>query len=86
MQFIKYDLGYLKKGQIIQVNLSTQANVKLMDLFNFSQYKNMKNHKYYGGLALQNPCYITVPKDGQWFLTIDLGGRTGTIQHSVIIK
>ena len=57
-----------------------------MDLFNFSQYKNMKNHKYYGGLALQNPCYITVPKDGQWFLTIDLGGRAGNIQHSVIIK
>lgn len=36
MKFLQYDLGQLKKGQIVEVSLSSQANVKLMSSTDFN--------------------------------------------------
>lgn len=82
MNFSYYDFGYLEKGKIVEVQLSAAANVRLMDSTNYSNYKNGRKHRYYGGYVTRSPCRITVPSAGHWYLTIDLGGYSGTVRHN----
>jgi len=84
VKFQYYDLGNLKGGEIVEINLSgSSANVKLMDSYNFSNYKNGRRHTYYGGHATRSPVRIPVPRSGHWYATIDLGGYSGTVRTSV---
>ena len=82
MNFSYYDFGYLEKGKIVEVQLSAAANVRLMDSTNYSNYKNGRKHRYYGGYVTRCPYRITVPSAGHWYLTIDLGGYSGTVRHN----
>lgn len=84
MQFQKYDLGNLQKGQIVEVTLKgSAANVRLVDSPNFQSYKNGRRHKYYGGYVTHSPYRISVPNSGHWYVAIDLGGYSGRISSSV---
>lgn len=83
MNFSYYDLKYLDKGQVVEVQLSAAANVRLMDSSNYSNYKNGRKHTYYGGYVTRSPHRITVPSSGHWYVTIDLGGYSGSVKHSV---
>ena len=83
MKFSYYDLGNLNKGQVVEVQLSAAANVRLMDSSNYSNYKNGRRHRYYGGYVKRSPYKITVPNSTHWYVTIDLGGYAGTVRHSV---
>jgi hypothetical protein len=84
MNFQKYDLGQLHGGEIVQVTLQgSAANVKLMDSSNFSSYKAGRRHSYYGGYVTHSPYKIPVPRSGHWYVTIDLGGYSGTIRSAV---
>lgn len=85
MHFAYYDLKHVEKGRIIEVKLSMAANVRLMDPQNFEEYKNNQKHQYYGGHVTVTPYRLRVPSTGHWFLTIDLGGYTGNLKHSVQI-
>lgn len=82
MNFSYYNFGHLDKGQIVEVQLSVAANVRLMDSTNYISYKNGKKHHYYGGYVKRSPYRIVVPSSGHWYLTIDLGGFAGTVKHS----
>lgn len=87
MQFTKYDLGSLKKGQTVVVSLSgNAANVRLMDSSNFNAYRNGRKHEYYGGLAKKSPVRISVPRNGHWYVTVDLMGLGGKVRSSVNIE
>jgi hypothetical protein len=55
MQFIHNDLGQRKRGEIVEITLTSGANVRLMDSSNFSSYKNGRRHSYIGGLAKRSP-------------------------------
>jgi hypothetical protein len=84
MNFQKYDLGQLDGGKIVEVTLQgSAANVKLMDSSNFSSYRAGRKHSYYGGYVTRSPHKIPVPRSGHWYVTIDLGGYSGTIRSSV---
>lgn len=84
MKFIHHDLRALKAGQVVSVSLSgNAANVKLMDSFNFSNYKNGKRHNYYGGHMTSSKTSLKVPSSGHWHLTVDLGGYPGTVNSNV---
>lgn len=85
MKFSFYDLGHRSKGEIVEVQLSAAANVRLMDSSNYSNYKNGKRHRYYGGYVKRSPYRIAIPSSGHWYLTIDLGGYSGTVKHSMRI-
>jgi hypothetical protein len=85
--FTKYDLGNLKKGQTVVVNLKgSQANVRLMDTTNFNAYRRGRNHHYYGGLAKKSPVRLTVPRNGHWYVTVDLFGLKGSVRSSVSVE
>ena len=84
MQYQVYDLHQCYKGERIQVTLrGNAANVRLMDSSNYNSYRNGRRHNYYGGLAKRSPVILTVPRNGHWYVTIDLGGLRGSVSSSV---
>jgi hypothetical protein len=84
MNFLHYDL-VLGNGDSVKVTLDKQANVRLLDDINYSNYKNGKKFNYFGGKALKSPLIINPPHPGNWNLVIDLGGYSGTVRASVRI-
>jgi len=82
MNYLHYDLT-LTTGDVVEVTLDKQANVRLMDDTNFSNYKSGQRATSYGGLAKQSPVRIAAPHAGHWHVVIDLGGYAGTVRASV---
>lgn len=80
--FIYYDLSQQQRGAVVEIELSTAANVFLVDSTNFSTYKRGGRYRYYGGQARRSPVRLGVPRSGHWYLVLDLGGYPGTIRHS----
>ena len=83
MNYLYKDLGTLHGGEIVEVRLNGQANVKLMTSSNYSAYKNGGRHTYYGGLATKTPVRLPVPSSGHWYVTVDLGGHAGKVSASI---
>lgn len=82
MNYLHYDL-HLKSGEVVEVTLDKQANVRLLDDNNFSLYRRSKRHRYYGGSATKSPVRLAPPHAGHWHLIVDLGGYAGTVKASV---
>jgi hypothetical protein len=82
MNFLHYDLD-LSTGDLVEVTLDKQANVRLLDDLNFAKYKRGEKHSYYGGRATKSPIRLHPPHAGHWHLVIDLGGYPGTVRASV---
>ena len=85
MQFIHNDLKRREKGEIVQVTLTSGANVRLMDNSNFNNYKNGRKHSYIGGLAKKSPLNLQIPHSGHWHVAIDMQGLRGSTRASVQI-
>ena len=85
MRFIHTDLGQRKRGEIIQVTLTSAANVRLMDSNNFSNYKHGRSHKYIGGLAKISPLKLQIPSSGHWHVAVDMQGLSGSTRASVSV-
>jgi hypothetical protein len=73
-------------GDVLQVTLSSVANVRLMDTNNFNNYKNGMKHIYTGGLARESPVRLTVPTTGHWHLAIDINGVEGSSGLKASVK
>lgn len=82
MRFNYYDLNYLDGGEIIEVTLSASANVCLLDSYNFHNYKNGQSFDCWGGHVKISPYELVIPYAGHWYVTIDLGGKSGSVTHS----
>lgn len=84
MKYTVYDLHQCTKGERIQVILQgNAANVRLMDSSNYNSYKNGRRHKYYGGYVRKSPITLTIPQNGHWYVTVDLGGFGGSVRSSI---
>ena len=83
MQFIHNKLGYRKSGEIVEITLTSGANVRLMDQSNFTNYKAGRQHRYYGGLAKRSPVRLQIPRSGTWHVAIDMQGLRGSTRASV---
>lgn len=83
MQFIHNDLGQRKRGEIVEITLTSGANVRLMDSSNFSSYKNGRRHSYIGGLAKRSPIRLQIPSSGHWHIAVDMQGLRGSTRASV---
>jgi hypothetical protein len=84
MKYTSYDLGYQSSGTTAVVTLhGTEANVKLLDSNNFASYRANRQHHYHGGHYRGSPVRLTIPHDGQWHVTVDLGGFAGTVRSSI---
>lgn len=85
MQFLHNDLGYRKKGEIVEVSLASAANVRLMDSSNFSAYRAGRQHRCYGGYVTRTPWRHPIPNSGHWHVVVDLGGHAGRVGATVRI-
>jgi hypothetical protein len=74
---------FLKSGDVVEVDSNTQANVLLMDDSNYSDYRAGRSHRYHGGFFTHFPARLAPPSSGYWNVALDLGGRRGTIRHSI---
>jgi hypothetical protein len=83
VQFIHTDLGQRKRGEIVEITLTSGANVRLMDSSNFSSYRNGRRHRYIGGLAKKSPMRLQIPQSGNWHVAVDMQGLRGSTRASV---
>lgn len=78
-QFIHSDLGHRNRGDILEVTLTSGANVRLLDSSSFERYKRGQDHRYHGGLAKESPVRIAIPSSGRWYAVVDtIGLRNST--------
>jgi|GEM_PF-393232 len=82
MNYLHYDLN-LQMGEVVEVTLDKQANVRLLDDPNFAKYRRGEQHQYFGGRAVKSPVRLSTPRSGHWHLIVDLGGNAGTVRASV---
>ena len=83
MQFIHTDLGQRKRAEIVEITLTSGANVRLLSNADFSNYKNGRQHRYVGGLAKQSPVRLQIQNSGHWHLAVDMQGLRGSTRASV---
>jgi hypothetical protein len=81
--FVKYDLGQLDAGSVVEVTLAHRANVFLLDASGFSRYQRGEQVRAIGGQAVKSPVRLETPNSGNWYVVLDLGGAAGTIRSSV---
>lgn len=83
MNFLQFDLGSRQRGEIVEITLTSGANVRLMTSSEFSNYKNGRGHQYIGGLAKQSPVRLQIPSSGNWYVAVDMQGLRGSTRASV---
>ena len=82
MNFLHYEVD-TNDGDIIEVTLDRQANVRVLDGSNFSCFRSGRRHSYVGGLAKRSPLRLATPHAGRWHVVVDLGGHAGTVRAGV---
>ncbi len=83
MNFLQFDIGNCQRGEIVEITLTSGANVRLMSSSDFSNYKNGRRHSYVGGLARKSPVRLQVPSSGHWYVAVDMQGLKGSTRASV---
>lgn len=83
MDFIHSDLGSRRRGDVVEVTLSSGANVRVLDSSNFQRYRRGERHNYHGGLARQSPLRIPIPSSGHWHAVVDMQGLRGSTRASI---
>ena len=85
MNYLHWHFSSAGPDDVIQVTLDKQANVKLLDSINYQHYRQGKQYKYHGGLATQSPIDLRPPRQGSWYLVVDLGGYAGRVRASAVL-
>ncbi len=83
MQFIHTDLGTRHAGDVVEVTLTSGANVRLMDSSNFNSYRNGRQHRYIGGLAQRTPVRLRIPNSAHWHVAVDMQGLRGNTRAGI---
>lgn len=83
VQFIHFDLGHKQRDEVVEVTLTSGANVRLMGSSDFANYKAARKHRYYGGLAQKSPIRIPIPSTGRWHVAVDMQGLRGSTRASI---
>lgn len=79
MEYIHSDLGFRKRGDVLEVTLSgSAANVQLLDSSNLQRYRRGQDYRGYGGLATRSLVRLSIPHSGRWHAAVDMQGLRGT--------
>jgi hypothetical protein len=77
VEHVKWDLGSLKRGSVVEVQLRNQANVLLLDSSNYRNYARGNRARYYGGLAKPGSTVSLFLADGLADRVSKGSGRSG---------
>ncbi len=83
MHHLKFNLGHIAAGTTVTVELDKQANVHLVDSYNYARYTRGLNYRGYGGRQVKSPAQLRVESSGNWFVAIDLDGRADAVRAAV---
>lgn len=83
MNYLHFDLGSRTRGEIVEITLTSGANVRLMTSSEFSNYKSGRRHQMIGGLAKRSPVRLQIPSSGTWYVVVDMQGLRGSTRASV---
>lgn len=84
MRYAYKDLGERSAGTTITLELEgSAANILLLDPFHYSLYRRGRAFRYHGGLFHSSPATLTIPRDGRWYLVVDLGGHGGRVRARI---
>lgn len=61
MKYLYYEVN-VDSNDVIEVELSGQANVRLMDSSNYNSFRANRAHRCYGGLATASPIVLRPPQ------------------------
>jgi hypothetical protein len=79
-----FDLGQLKRGQIVEVTLrGNAANVLLVDSTNKRNYESGRRTIYIGGLVKRSPHRMAIPRADHWFVLVTMDGLRGRTNAAV---
>ncbi len=82
MNFIHYEID-ADDGDVVEVTLDRQANVRILDGTNFSSYRAGRRYRYAGGLAARSPVLVPAPGAGHWHVVVDLQGYVGKVRAAL---
>lgn len=85
MRYAYYDLGHQQEGSAVVVRLrGSAANVILLSPLNFAYYRAGGAFFYNAGGHFQySPVKLEIPRDGHWYVVVDLGGYAGRVHGAV---
>ncbi|HUF99820.1 MAG TPA: DUF1883 domain-containing protein, partial [Ilumatobacter sp.] len=86
MKYLHFDLGGRTRGDVVEVSLSSGANVRLLSSTNFQNYRAGRRYQFSGGLAKQSPARIQIPSTGHWYVVVDMQGLKGSTRASVRVR
>ena len=87
MRYAYYDLGLQRAGTAVDVRLQGgSANLILMDASNFHRYRGGQRFAYHGGHYRRSRVTLRPPRDGHWYLVLDLGGCPGRGRGAVRLR
>lgn len=82
MEFI-HAREYLKAGDIVVIECDRQCNVCVMTDSELAKYQAARSFDHLGGCYTQFPVHIIIPDPGYWNVTLDQGGGSVDIRHSI---
>lgn len=76
---------HLNAGDTVVVQCSHQCNILLTTDSNFNLYKRRAQFTHHGGggFFTHFPATLVAPSNGYWNITLDLGGGSANIRHSI---
>jgi uncharacterized protein DUF1883 len=85
LPFTQFDLGSCSRGDVWRVELSSGANVFLVDSSNFSAFKAGRQFTHYGrgGLMTRTPHDFGYPEAGRWYIVAHSWGLRNAARVSV---
>lgn len=66
----------------VEVMLDSPANVYLVNPQNYQNYLNGDDFRFYGGFADKSSFYVDVPSSGHWYVIIDNGDETLSVENT----
>lgn len=81
--FLHTKIGHQPAGAVVEVELTSRANVLLLDSTNLQRYRSGQDYRYFGGEAERSPVRLHVPHADTWHVVVDLGGGSGRIGVNV---
>ncbi|QBY43510.1 DUF1883 domain-containing protein [Arsenophonus nasoniae] len=77
----------LNTGDTVVINCTHQCNILMTTDSEFNNYRNGRTFHHHGGGGFfkRLPAQLTVPHNGYWNITLDLGGGSATLRHSISV-
>ena len=75
MNFLHYEIDS-QDGDVVEVTLDCQANVRLLDGSNFSSFRSGRRHTYRGGLMKSSPVKLAPPHAGTTGTSLSISADT----------